>query len=829
MIQMRTPIAALLTLGVAVAAAQPHSTARDWNEQLLEAIRGDFARPTVHARNLYHVSAAMWDAYALYDGALAPVFLGDTVGGYPFPLPEPPATADREASRDTVMSYAAYRLLRYRFSQSPGRRATGARIDSLMRARGYDTQVTTTDYATGGAAALGNWIAFHVAAYGFRDGANETNGYAPVDYEPVNPPLVVNELGNPDVVDIDRWQPLALTTFVDQSGNPIPGSQQTFVGPEWGDVVAFALDPADRVVKTRDGRDWNVYHDPGPPPRMDDPAEREFFQRNHELVVRWSALLDPDDTTTIDISPAATGDYLRGEVPRDDYFAYYLEAGGDDVGGLAVNPITGAPYAPNRVRQADYFRVLAEFWADGPDSETPPGHWYTILNYVLDQPSTERRWRGRGPVLPEEQFVLQAYLTLGGAVHDAAIATWSVKGYYDSARPVSVVRYMAEKGQRSDPAGPNYDPEGLALVSGYAELVGEGDALAGDDGEYVGEVKVRAWRAHDAIGDPLTDAAGVDWVLAKYWWPYQLRTFVSPPFAGYVSGHSTFSRAAAEVLTHVTGSAYFPAGLGTFVAPKDEFLVFEAGPVDTLNLTWATYRGAADEVSLSRIYGGIHPPFDDLPGRRIGVLVAEDAIALAQEYFDAAAPTFAATADRDAVTPAADATVAIAFSEAVDTATLRLGYPDDFEAEALVASAVDWVDDRTAEVTFSRAARLPDYTYEGFALAVSVEDLYGNAIAGLATPALFRVGGATSDLHELTGGNAARLFPNPATAHVEVRTEAPARGTAVLRDLTGRVLREAPLTGFGVSLPLDGLDAGTYLVTVTDEAGARATWRVVKR
>ena len=47
--------------------AQDHSVARIWNEQLLEAIRGDFARPTVHARNLFHVSTAMYDAWAVFD------------------------------------------------------------------------------------------------------------------------------------------------------------------------------------------------------------------------------------------------------------------------------------------------------------------------------------------------------------------------------------------------------------------------------------------------------------------------------------------------------------------------------------------------------------------------------------------------------------------------------------------------------------------------------------------------------------------------------------------------------------------------------------------
>ena len=36
------------------------SVARLWNEALLQSIREDFARPTIHARNLFHASVAMF-------------------------------------------------------------------------------------------------------------------------------------------------------------------------------------------------------------------------------------------------------------------------------------------------------------------------------------------------------------------------------------------------------------------------------------------------------------------------------------------------------------------------------------------------------------------------------------------------------------------------------------------------------------------------------------------------------------------------------------------------------------------------------------------------
>ena len=58
-----------------------HSVARQWNEELLHAIRNDFARPTVHARNLFHTSVLMYDAWAAFDETADTYFLGKTVTG----------------------------------------------------------------------------------------------------------------------------------------------------------------------------------------------------------------------------------------------------------------------------------------------------------------------------------------------------------------------------------------------------------------------------------------------------------------------------------------------------------------------------------------------------------------------------------------------------------------------------------------------------------------------------------------------------------------------------------------------------------------------------
>src|SRR4051812_28357530 len=47
--------------------AEARSIARAWNEEALSAIRKDTPHPPVHARNLFHLSVAMYDAWAAYD------------------------------------------------------------------------------------------------------------------------------------------------------------------------------------------------------------------------------------------------------------------------------------------------------------------------------------------------------------------------------------------------------------------------------------------------------------------------------------------------------------------------------------------------------------------------------------------------------------------------------------------------------------------------------------------------------------------------------------------------------------------------------------------
>ncbi|NNM15936.1 MAG: hypothetical protein HKO56_04695, partial [Bacteroidia bacterium] len=179
----------LVVLSSAYQTQAQHSVARQWNEVLLDAIRNDFARPTVHARNLWHTSTVMYDAWAVYDSVSQTCFLGDTVGNFYCPFNGIPAPSNIDSARNETISYSAYRLLKHRFQNSPGASESLPTFDSLMLVLGYDTAYADTNYATGNAGALGNYLALCMINFGLQDGANEQNDYVNIYYSPINPTI----------------------------------------------------------------------------------------------------------------------------------------------------------------------------------------------------------------------------------------------------------------------------------------------------------------------------------------------------------------------------------------------------------------------------------------------------------------------------------------------------------------------------------------------------------------------------------------------------------------------------------------------------------------
>jgi hypothetical protein len=600
-----------------------HSVARIWDEQLLHAISIDTARPTVHARNLFHLSTAMYDAWTAYDTTAEQYIHHEKL-----------SAGDVEAARNEAISYAAYNVILHRFvtgpaGVGPGRAATVVDLRNQMTALGFNPDFTST--VGNSPAAVGNRIAQSVIQYGLADGANEVNRYATPagQFAPVNQPLTFDNAGT-TMVDPNRWQPLHfLGNRIDQFGTPILESTQRHLTPYWGAVTPFAMTAADRSAN-------GVYHDQGLPPGLNRPDEAEF-KADALTLIRLSSYLDPNDGAMMDISPAT-----RGNTPNAPFTESYDQA------GYAANPYTGLPYQPELVRRGDFYRLISEFWADGPRSTAPPGHWNEIRNDVTDkmeQLGIAKRLGGQGPVVSDLEWDVKSMFALNGGLHDAAIAAWNHKGVYDSSRPISFIRYMGQLGQSSDPNGPSYNPDGLPLEPGLVEVVTAATTAPGQRHAHLagseGKIAVKSWQgAIDGLApfDDPSEISGVDWILAENWMPYQLISFVTPPFAGYVSGHSTYSRTGAEILTLLTGSEFFPGGIFTYDIPAGSGLDFEYGPMAPMQLQFATYFDASDQASLSRVSGGIHPAADDFAGRRIGHILGPEAWGRATALFAGAVP-----------------------------------------------------------------------------------------------------------------------------------------------------------------------------------------------
>lgn len=577
--------------------------ARVWDEQELAAIRIDSPHPPAQARNLFSLSVCMYDAWAAYDTVAT---------GYIYHQRH--TAADIAEARRMAISQAAWRLLKERYAYSRSAATTLAALDKQMLGLGFPTNHFSTDPAT--PFGIGNAVYEAVSAWFINDGARQTNetGVAYADAAPANGGYIYTNPELPTgvpgiaVLDINHWQRLRIVNSQDQNGfsnAPI----QSYQGPQWLHVRPFALSRTDPQTP---------WIDPGPPPRFGTETDAAF-KSNVLAVIQASAMLTPDDGVEMDISPGAFGNNSLGT---------------NDGQGHPLNPFTRLPYLPNIVKRGDVARVIAEYWADGPTSETPPGHWNVIANAVSDHPLFEKRLRGQGPVLNDLEWEVKLYFAVNAAVHEAACAAWSIKRYYDGWRPISAIRYLGSLGQSSDPNAASYHTNGLPLIPDLIELVTRESGLIGGrhPGLKAGKIALKVWPGQPFF--PASQYSSVKWIHADSWLPYQRATFVTPGFPGYVSGHSTFSRSAAEVLTAITGSAFFPGGIATKDVAANTSLTFEKGPSQDLQLQWATYFDAADQAGLSRIWGGIHPPIDDFTGRRVGSLCGKGVWELVQKYFD---------------------------------------------------------------------------------------------------------------------------------------------------------------------------------------------------
>jgi hypothetical protein len=222
-----------------------------------------------------------------------------------------------------------------------------------------------------------------------------------------------------------------------------------------------------------------------------------------------------------------------------------------------------------QAKLTDATKTSAYYWADGPSSELPPGHWAMFAQAA-----------SRASALDLDSNV-KGFFALGNALLDASIATWNAKVTQDTVRPISYIRWL-----------------------------------------YAGK-PVKGW------GGPGKGTVTED---GSVWQPYQEASVVTPPFAEYTSGHSAFSGAAAQVFARFVGTDTFKITLTTTVHAGTSTIEPGLVPAKDTVLKFTSFSDAADQAGLSRRYGGIHFEDGDLVGRTLGKAVGNAAWDKAQTY-----------------------------------------------------------------------------------------------------------------------------------------------------------------------------------------------------
>ncbi len=456
------------------------SIATAWDRAAVSALRAGNASQPVQARDLFDLSAAMWDAWAAYDPKATGYF-----------VTEKAHAADVEHARQAAISYAAYRLLVWQASFDSNLGRTFPLLTKRLRSLCYSPDLTATAGAS--PAALGNRIAAAAIAAGRNDGSLESQHYVDSSYVPENAPLVLAQPGS-TVHDATFWQPLALGQKAEQGLSPVPDHVQTFVGAQWGHVRGFAVPPSKRGLPINPG-----------PPKLGDPSASTYKQA-----------------------------------------------------AVAVIRAT-----------AHRARPVADI--------TTPVAWNALAESLP---------AGTSSPVQRMQHDVRLYLTLNGALGDAAIASFGAKRTYSAPRPISMIRYLAFQGQSTERSLPSYSSDGLPLVPGLIELVTTASSAPG--------LRHAALRAD--VGQ-VAVLSGGRWVLGAAWTP----PADTPASPGYVAESGTFAAAASKVLATLTGRSF------------------------------ATQ---AAQAGRSSVENGIDVPGDVTAGEKLGAEVGALALAKAQRDVD---------------------------------------------------------------------------------------------------------------------------------------------------------------------------------------------------
>jgi hypothetical protein len=420
-----------------------------WDEQLLSTIRAypPQTGPTITARAIGILHTATYDAWAYYDATAV-----DTRQNlHAIPSPRQPAAARTLENKSKAISFAAYRVLLNLFppDKFPSKPPTYYVPDVLMKGAkpdglAYDPAETdSTPGVIDSPAEVGYAAADAVLAYRAGDGANQAGGYA----DTTGSYTLKNDwnaLRYPG-----HWQPLCVLT---------PAG------------VAAKLTP---------------FRDPSQPC----PDADGYYTVQKPLTAQWGTIksfaLNPATQMPPNFSlpgppMAADGSYDPSEID------------------LALSDTSNLDATK---------KAKAEYWADGPQSEFPPGHTMVFAQAMS---------KIRGHTLDQDA---KEFFMLGNAEMDASISAWKLKYDYDCVRVITAIRKRYEDQYVTSWLGPN---------KGYGKVLGQN------------------------------------------WLPYQALNVVTPPFPEYVSGHSTFTAAGRTIMGGFEGSDKFnaqvviPAGSSRF-------------------------------------------------------------------------------------------------------------------------------------------------------------------------------------------------------------------------------------------------------------------------
>jgi hypothetical protein len=222
----------------------------------------------------------------------------------------------------------------------------------------------------------------------------------------------------------------------------------------------------------------------------------------------------------------------------------------------------------------DVSKTSAYYWADGPSSELPPGHWAMIAAAAS---------RAAGTSLDGN---VKLFFALANGLLDSSIATWQAKRVQDTVRPITYIRWL-----------------------------------------YAGK-KIKGW------GGP---GKGIVTEDGSAWIPYQEPSVVTPPFAEYTSGHSAFSGAASQVFVDFAGTDTFKSALSVTIAAGSSKIEPNLVPSTDITLNFKSFTDAANQAGLSRRFGGIHFQQGDEQGRTLGYQIGDAAWAKALTYLNGTA------------------------------------------------------------------------------------------------------------------------------------------------------------------------------------------------